>query len=429
MEEMSRSLHYHHHAFEASVGSWIKHSPEDARKQHSRNGSSEDAVHHHRALSEARKEKRRLKEQGLEGSSWISKVSDKEVGPSMLSPEQMEDLKARPTAHHHPHQVSSGSDQGVDHARNPGQFDKDLPQPPPLSPGVPPKVNRLANKEELADQARRRALAAELAALEQIRVARELQKRLEFELSEVNRRERERSDAENAARAKWAREQAQRNQLDAFERSKLESEERKRRQKVEEIRRVEAERAARVADEKNKADRAEREAIEEAERRKENMLLRDKKLLEEMEARRGEEEKREERKRAGQEQREKIKAELRSRAAEVNGALPNTTPLLKGWLELQPPNSNLWKRRFFHLASDGLSLYKDTTATSSTPLEQCPLPQSSPEDAFEACQMAHSVFLRSNQDEDGDGAMTVAFESAALKDTFVAAVEVLCDGK
>lgn len=439
-EEMMRNLDGH--AFDLSIASWADRNPGNGGA-HSRDASSASGTtQFHQALSEARKAKRHLKEQGLEGSSWISKVSDERVRPKDVDQEQLEDLKARPRPHHHPHQVLG--EHGERRAHSPSFLcvDKDLPQPPPLSPGVPPKASagdadadvkpnadtdatRLADKEELADQARRRALAAELAALEQIRVARQLQKQLEFELSEVQRRERERNDAENAARAKWAREQAQRNLLDAFERSQLESAERKRRRQVEEIRKVEAERAEQVANEKAKADQAEREAMEEAERRKENMLLRDRKLLEEMESRKAESAKREEKRRNERERREKLKSELRDTVNQTATAA-TPTPLLAGWLEVQPTDSNRWKRRYFHLTHDGLELFKDITATTASALEKHPLPTQAPEDAFEACQMPHSVYL-TNEDDAMSTTLLVALESAENKERFVATIEVLLD--
>ncbi|CAO1618572.1 unnamed protein product [Sympodiomycopsis kandeliae] len=426
-EAMSKSINFS--TFDLTVGSGIKHSETLQRSSHGRVSSdaSTTSANSRKALSEVRKEKKRLDEQGLEGSSWISKVSESRVHPRMLSEDQMNDLKAKPQAHHRPHQNGSlsHSPQG-----SPKHVDKDLPRPPPLSPGLPPKTtSRLSNKEELVDQARRRALAAELAALEQIRVARELQKQLEFELSEVKRRERERSDAENAARAKWAREQAARNRLDAFERSRLESDERKRRAQVEETQKVEKERADRVAYEKHKADQAEREAIEEAARRKENAALRDQRLLEEMQTKQSELEKKEERLRAEAEHKAHLKSDLLQHWQLA--ALSSSRTLMEGWLDIQPESSTQWRRRYFKLGSTGLSLYKDSPTSFSSddvPLKTYPSPRQTTSQEEEFFPRAHSTFLLcSTKEQEAETRLVVAFQDARLKERFEAAVEILSE--
>lgn len=396
--------------------------------------SSSISARHYRALSESRKAKRRLEEQGLELSSWISKLSDSKIKPTEMSKEDMEQARAQPRPHHRPHPVVTNTTATSDAAFQRSQdgspsIDKDLPCPPPLSPHIPPKdVEHSDTEQHKVSEARRRALAAQSAAEEQIRVARELQQRLEFELSEVLRRGKERNDAENAARAKWARDQAQRNLLDAFERSVLESEERKRRQYVDKIRKMEADQAAQVAQEKLKADQAEREAIAEHKRRRDDLARRDQKLQEEAQTHQAEIEKRQERIRAEKAAKEKLKEEARAKVKQHSetAATPSETssPLMVGFLELQPVNSMLWKRRYFHLTSTGLQLFKGVTSTD-TVLETYPLPGRLPEDAFEMCQMAHSIFWECG----GEGAdvITVAFDSARSRDQVVAIIEVLLE--
>lgn len=162
------------------------------------------------ALLSARRERRAIREEGSsDGLSWISKHGSRNLGPRQVRGEdEFEDLKAMPKATFRP--FHEGSERGSS-----VQFsmvsaggtsiilaDKDLPVPPPLSPeavktlfaqrkggdsatakeetaagSLPASASQLLSHGELADEARRRALAAEQAALEQIKVARALQKR------------------------------------------------------------------------------------------------------------------------------------------------------------------------------------------------------------------------------------------------------------
>lgn len=154
---------------------------------------------------------------------------------------------------------------------------------------------------------------AEQIALSQIERARAEQRSLEFQLSEVERRNRERNEAEAAARARWARQQAERERLDAFERSKLESAERLRREAVEKRNREEAHSAEETRKEKEKKALEEKEAILMAQRRRKDAEEREQRLKAEVARRKEREEEvrlREEKKRS---QRQSLMKKFESR--------------------------------------------------------------------------------------------------------------------
>lgn len=234
---------------------------------------------------------------------------------------------------------------------------KQLPPPPPLS------------EEELEDarwageshddmtrvaEARRRAHAADRAARAQIEVARLEQRRLAFEVSEAERRNRERAQAEFLARAKWAREQALRDQLGAYERSQLESEvgdavrglflerlsamtdalfdaqERRRRAAVERMKEEEEARAAAARREQEQRELDERDAVQAAERQARSRALREAKLREEAEAARRRQEEAQRRAQAKTRAREALEGDFRALYEEGELALEGSINVQTG---------------------------------------------------------------------------------------------------
>ena len=115
----------------------------------------------------------------------------------------------------------------------PSIFDKDLPPPPQTAEDdtilTSPSSIAGDSRDDLeqlrlkAIEARIKAVAAEAEAKIEIEKAKFEQRRLQLELEEAARKDRERVEMEGIRRAKWAREQVERDKLDAFERSKLES--------------------------------------------------------------------------------------------------------------------------------------------------------------------------------------------------------------
>ncbi|CAO1628342.1 unnamed protein product [Parajaminaea phylloscopi] len=404
-----------------------------------------------RSLLDARRERRAIRQDGgSDGISWVSKVATRTFAVREVSEDDFEDLKAKPYVRSGPCTSPRLFQSSLPLQSTTGpaiMAEKDLPRPPPLSPATAAafgvdKMPSLMSREELADDARRRALAMEQVAQEQIRAVRELQKRLEFELSEVKRRGQERSEAETAARAKWARDQAQRNALDAYERSKLEHAERQRRAAVEATRLDEERKAREVQAEKQKAEADEREALEEARRRKESRELRELRLKEERQRLDKAAAEREERKRLVSEERERLKGAMLQKLEET----PNGSPVLEGLLRAQFGESSPWRTRYFELRRDDMVFFKGPKERVSSPLESLKLSTFVPDgpadadDSFEFCQAPNSCLLHfareqglsdsdeaQGQEASGDSLLevTMAFATDQAKEAFVAAFDVL----
>lgn len=402
------------------------------------------------ALLDARRERRAIRQAGgSDGISWVSKVTAKTCSIQDLREDEFEDLKARPSIRSRvyapPRLFHSVASATSSEAKSPSDgmsiilAEKKLPRLPPLSPATATSfgVNKnsvLMSPEELADDARRRALAVEQAALEQIKSVRELQKRLEFELSEANRRGRERSEAEAAARAKWAKDQAQRNALDAYERSKLEHEERQRRAKVEATRLEEELRAQEVRAEKQRAEDQEREVLEEARKRQECRRMREERLKEEVQHQASLKAERQERKRLAAEQRKKLVQVMREKLEGTDEG----TPVLDGLLRAQLGEGKSWRTRYFELHRDAIVLFKSQRERDSPPPERLELSQylrngsESMEDNYEYCLAPNSCLLRFEKESTSVAAgtalevfeVTVAFPSNEDREIFLAALEV-----
>ncbi|PWN48999.1 hypothetical protein IE53DRAFT_411936 [Violaceomyces palustris] len=321
-----------------------------------------------------RVKKQQFDEQGLEAEPWIMKHSrdSSATADRALAPAPILLLKA------------------------PAGLDKELPPPPPLSPSAA-TIRSLSQIEVLQDsvnsleararEARDRAVAAEREAKIQIEIARIEQKRLAMEVLEAERRERDRTEAEGLARAKWAREQADRDRLDAYERSVLESAERQRRLAVERLRQEEARRAEEAKREKARKEKEEKEAIEEAERRRRDAMEREARLRKEMEEKA-------ERMRDLAEKEEQRLAEREGLIRQFKELDLGGKVVLNGSLTIQGAGSIVWRRRWFELHGNGMTLYKSRTETSKV-LGEIRLRANVRRisDAFEECQMANSFKL------------------------------------
>lgn len=391
------------------------------------------------AILEKRKQAKALKAEGFEASPWINKLTDRLITPrDIVSEYDWKDMQSKP-------QVPTASNwkpwtspvlaaQQVE-----ARFKKKLPPPPPMTPGTAQAHFAQSHPEvkaQLAEEAHRRAVLAEQAAWEQIRIAREMQEKLTLELADVTRRGQERNLVEMAARAKWARDQAQRNQLDAFERSKLEGEESRRRRQVELARQEEEAQAREVAREKLKAEEREREALQEAKRRKADLFAREAKLVDE-EGKKGLlEEERSRRNKEKRLHRDSLKREMRKTLEGSN----RSAVLIEACVEFQLGDSLLCKRRIIKVCLDQISLFKvqpkTTTAkaeAATEPLEVFPTSKLSAvvEDAFEVCQMAHSCLLKlvgSGNDENGEETTVfIACEKPATKELLLAALEIVLE--
>lgn len=220
-------------------------------------------------------------------------------------------------------------------------------------------------RERLA-QAEARAKAAEEAAKVAIQEARSETERLAKELANVERGTKDQMEAEAIRRAKWAKEQAARNQLDAYERSKLEADEMRRRRAIEEQRALECDRARRIREEQEWRE-------EEAERIKQEYEIKIQILAEREAALKAEAEARERRERERRLQQQVKEDYRRCRLTELTEALRReiesdgeapTRPMLAGWLNLQLDGEVHRKRRWYEVIGRELVLCRSATDRS-----------------------------------------------------------------
>ena len=221
------------------------------------------------------------------------------------------------------------------------------------------------------------------------------QRSLDFEMSELQRREKERNTAEGLQRAKWAREQVALQQLDAFERSKREATEKRRRAIVEELRMEEESKRLEIKEQQAEArrrieeDMAYREKLERANRQRK--------------AKMEEEEKSVRARKVLAEEKARVKAQRREAVSKELEALQG--PLLaSGIITLQSGEQLKRRQRWFELQRHALILYPDTRSPartsgsdSDTALDTIHLDFGSIvslSDAFEELQAPHSFCLR-----------------------------------
>ncbi|SPO21838.1 uncharacterized protein UTRI_01331_B [Ustilago trichophora] len=314
-------------------------------------------------------------------------------------------------------------------------FDKELPAPPaetengsadgeewtgalgspdsmthPLAPWIEPSSKLLDQEQESAKdaegaemqdlrdrlaQAEARAKAAEEAANVAVREARSETRRLAEELAHVERGAKDKMEAEAIRRAKWAREQVARDQLDAYERSKLEAAEKRRRRAIEEQRRLECDRANRIREEQEWREQEAERIKQEYELKIQHLAEREAKLKAEAEAREQRESERIEQERARASYRQSRLSELKKAMLEESDT---GAPLLQGWLNLQVEGAMQWKRRWYQVSKKQLILTRSSTDSSlKTVIPLDPIHLLSIRDQHEDCTMSHSLCLEVRQ--------------------------------
>lgn len=248
-------------------------------------------------------------------------------------------------------------------------------------------------RERLA-QAEARAKAAEEAAKVAVREAQSETRRLAEELATVERGTRDKMEAEAIRRAKWAREQVARNQLDAYERSKLEAEEKRRRRAIEEQRQLECDRANRIREEQEWREQEAERTKQEYELRIQQLAEREAKLKAEAEAREQKERQRIEQDKARMDYRQARLAELKQallQGCEGHEHGPATS-LVSGWLNFQLEGKIQWRRRWYRVIQRQLLLSRsstDDTVVTTIPLD--PTKLINVHDDHEDCTMPHSL--------------------------------------
>ncbi|CDS00702.1 uncharacterized protein SPSC_04612 [Sporisorium scitamineum] len=248
-------------------------------------------------------------------------------------------------------------------------------------------------RERLA-QAEARAKAAEDAAAHAIHEAHIETRRLAEELAKVEKGTQEKMEAEAIRRAKWAREQVARDQLDAYERSKLEADEKRRRRVIEEQRRLECDRARRIREEQEWRE-------QEAERVKLEYEVRIRQLAEREAKLKAEAEERERRERERKEQERASEVARQKRLAELTDAVRDSDKvILSGWLNLQTEEAVQWKRRWYEVVDRQLVLCRsatDRSLMSVIPLDPTHLVKVA--DEQEDCFMSHTLRLEVQESE------------------------------
>ncbi|TKY85016.1 hypothetical protein EX895_006096 [Sporisorium graminicola] len=268
-------------------------------------------------------------------------------------------------------------------------------------------------RERLA-QAEARAKAAEDAAELAVREVQIETRRLAEELAKVERGTREKMEAEAIRRAKWAREQVARDQLDAYERSKLEADEKRRRRAIEEQRRLECDRAARIREEQewrqHEADRIKQEY----ELRIQLLAEREAKLKAQAEERERREQERAEHARASE-------AFRQQRLEELTKAVQGSEVILSGWLNLHSDEAVQWRRRWYEVVDRQLVLCKsatDRSAMTVIPLTPGKLISVTDEEEHDGCLMRYGLRF------EVQGSSTVTHTYTVSTDTHAAKLDL-----
>jgi len=225
---------------------------------------------------------------------------------------------------------------------------------------------------------------------------------LDEEARAAERKAKARAEKEAVVRAKWAKEQANRDRLDAWERSLLESKERKRREQVERLRdedTIRAEEARRESEAQAQAEREERI-------RKEYELRRagDQAAL------------------ARAEGREAARLKLKKRLEELE---LGKSMVLNGSITVQLGDSLIWRRRWFELRGNSMLLYKSEHYKAEV-LERIDLRGSirSISDAYEECQMVNSFKVLFGEDA-ALASLTAYTDTPEDKDVLRSGIEVV----
>lgn len=217
------------------------------------------------------------------------------------------------------------------------------------------------------------------------------QNQLDNLLSDLQRKRTITKEVEAAARVRWARQQVERQRLDAYERSRLESEERLRRARTDDVSLKEEEKQRQLEDEQAEV---ERRIMEEEERRK--ILARQKEV-------------RNEKLRIAKEMQIQLHQEIegiqqsRQRRRlkiyqEMKQKLQSKDCMLKGSLTIQFGSGQRFRRALFELYYDRLTLYSGSEVEQSKKLlETIKLTKGSIlklSEAFEEVQVPHAFSLQ-----------------------------------
>lgn len=332
-----------------------------------------------------------------------------------------------------------------------GEMDSPDSTHPPSSPwtepptGLADKAGRTAgdaSEDEVRDlrdrleQAEARAKAAEEAAEVAVREAQSETRRLAEELAQVERGTRDTMEAEAIRRAKWAREQVAREQLDAYERSKLEADEKRRRRAIEEQRRLDCDRANRIREEREWREHEAERIKHEYEVKIQYLAEREARLKAEAEARADEERSRieKERKRviARQERLAEMKRALQGADA-TNERAGDEDALLSGWLNVQAEGALQWRRRWGKVRRRQLILSKtptDPVAVATIPLDRARIVSHA--DDYDDCTMPNIIRLQVPVDQADSTALDtcthlISTDTLAAKDDIELIIEAIAD--
>lgn len=216
------------------------------------------------------------------------------------------------------------------------------------------------------------------------------QNQLDNLLSDLQRKRTITKEVEGAARARWARQQVERQRLDAYERSLLESEERLRRARTNDMSIKEEKRQRQLEDEQAQV---ERRIIEEEERRK--IVTRQKEI-------------RNEKLRIAQEMQTQLHQEIKGMQQsrqqrrlqiyqELEKKIDSKDCLLNGSLTIQFGSGQRFRRAYFELFNDRLNLYSESKDEQNKKLIETIKVQKGSilklSEAFEEVQVPHAFSL------------------------------------
>lgn len=265
-----------------------------------------------------------------------------------------------------------------------------------------------AEMQDLRDklaQAEARAKTAEEAAKVAVREAQSETQRLAEELASLERGTKDKTEQEAVRRAKWAREQAARNQLNAYERSKLEADEKRRRRAIEEQRQLECDRANRIREERERCEQEAERIKQEYEIQIQQLAIREAKLKAEAATKEQRERERIEQEQARASHRQSQLIRFKQALLE-EGEAKNATgsaPLISGWLNLQVEGAIQRKRRWYRVMERQLVLTRSPTDSSlMTRIPLDPRRLVAVSSNHDDCTTSHSLHLEVLLDGDSD---------------------------
>ncbi|KAJ9477676.1 Helicase SWR1 [Pseudozyma hubeiensis] len=320
-----------------------------------------------------------------------------------------------------------GSPDSVTHPAAPWIGTASSPRRQQMSRAGSPAHEEMQDLREQLTRAEERARAAEEAAKMAVLEAQSEKRRLAEELAKVEQASTDKMEAEAIRRAKWAKEQAARNQLDAYERSKLEADEMRRRRAIEEQRQLECDRANRIREEREWREQEAARVKREYEVKIQVLAEREAKLKVEAEAKEKLERERREQVKAREAGRRERLEQLTSALRVAEGAQPDakTEPLLTGWLNLQVEGEVHRRRRWYRVLDKQLALSKsptDPNVLTSIPLDPTRLLSIS--DGHEDSLMSHALCMKVQQATEID-TTAEAPTNTTTKHTYIISTDTL----